>query len=93
LASNKNFNTGKLFFLLSIALFLFWLSGRVIDIYHFAFVGAIFELLWLPMLSLLVALPVVSTIFWVKEKFSVRSFYFYSLLMFLVTLLFLIFNK
>jgi hypothetical protein len=39
-----------------------------------------FEILWLPVIAITVALPVVAFIFWTKEKFNVRSFYLYAIL-------------
>jgi len=89
----RHFNTGKLFFILSIGLLLFWLPGLVTDVYHFAFVGAVYEILWLPMLAMLIALPALSFIFWAREKFSARSFYFYSLLIVIATIGLIIFGK
>lgn len=93
MGSNKNLNWHRLFFILSIFLLIFWVFSRMTDVYHFTFIGVVFEILWLPMLALLFVLPVVSFIFWAREKFSAGSFYLYSLLVVVATILFIIFGK
>ena len=70
----------KTIFLLSMTVLLFWVIGNSVNVYKVAIVGAIFEILWLPMIGLTLVLPIVSFIFWYKEKFVVRSLSLYSLL-------------
>ena len=77
-------------FLLSILTAVFWSMGQLINVYHFAVVGAIFEILWLPMIALLVALPILALINWVKEKFNPKSLYLYSVLIILATVIFMV---
>ncbi len=89
----RKLSRGKIFLILSLCLFLFWVSGNVINIYRYAVVGAIFELLWLPMLAMLFVLPVLTFIFWAKEKFMIRSLYLYSMCIAIVTLLLMILIK
>jgi hypothetical protein len=59
----KNSRTGKIVFILSIIVSGFWWLGQVINVYNIALVGAIFELLWLPMLAMLFTLPIISLIY------------------------------
>ena len=66
-------------FLASLLVPLFWLLGQLINVYKTAWVGAVFELLWLPMILLLFTLPVLAAIYWSRAKFNFRSLYFYSL--------------
>lgn len=73
--------TSKVIFALSIAVSLFILAGKTIDVYEFDIVGAIFELLWLPMIVGLIALPIISLFFLIRQGFHFRSFYFYSILL------------
>jgi len=54
---------------LSIFVSLFWLISRFINIYQFALVGAIFEILWLPMILMVFCLPLISFYYLLKEKF------------------------
>ena len=65
---------------ISIFVALFWIIGNIADVYHYAFTGAIFELLWLPMLALIVFLPVISIVLLVKDRFNLRSMALYSFL-------------
>ena len=90
---HKNLMTGKLLFALSICLFLYWMAGKLINIYHFAFVGAVSEMLWLPMLALLFVLPVLAFIYWAKEKFMMRSLYLFSISIFITTIMLMIMLK
>lgn len=85
-----NTEKSKIIFLLSILVSLFWVLGRSINIYQFALVGAIFEMLWLPVLALIPILAVISFIFWIKDKFTFRSLNLYSFLIILLTIMFTI---
>ena len=89
----KKKQIGIVFLILSIIGFFYWFSGNVFDIYQFAFVGVVFEILWLPMLAMLFILPVLGFVFWVKEKCKVRSLYFYSTLICITTILLIIFKR
>jgi hypothetical protein len=61
--------TSRLILLLSIAVFLYYFMEKFIftDVYKLAFVGAVYEILWLPMLLLLVAVPVGSVLILVNK--------------------------
>lgn len=86
-------NKQKLILLLSLCCFLFWNTSQLINVYQFSIVGALFEFLWLPMLMLLFSVPIISFVFWVKEKFNFRTFYFYALLVSSTTLLQMLLSK
>lgn len=73
---------------LTIIVFIFWIFGRSIDIYKDAVVGAVFEILWLTMLAMLFAIPLVSLFFWSKEKWSLRTVYPFCLVLHLILVLF-----
>jgi ABC-type transport system involved in cytochrome c biogenesis permease subunit len=79
----------SIIFKVSIAVCGFWILSQLVNVYRFAVVGALFEILWLPMFALLYALPVVSFIFLIRDKFRFRSLYLYSFLINLITLLFI----
>jgi len=68
-----NKKTERLVFFLSLGTSAFWSIGQVMDVYHFALVGAIYELLWLPFLILAFGIPAVSIFLWAKAKFKIRS--------------------
>ena len=77
---------------LSLLTAVFWSLSQMLNVYTYAVVGAVFEILWLPMLGLLISLPVISLIYWAKEYFSIKSSYLYSLLLILATFLFMFLN-
>ena len=70
----------RIVFVLSILNFAFWFIAHAINVYQTAWVGAIFEILWIFMVILMLVLPVISLWFWRKEKFRFTSLYFYSML-------------
>jgi hypothetical protein len=79
-----------LIFIASLLVPLFWLLNQLVDVYRTAWLGAVFEILWLPMLLLLFMLPVLSLILWTRAKFSFRSLYFYSLIILVAGIVFLV---
>ena len=89
---NKS-KTPKIVFILSILTSVFWCLDQFVNVYYFAVVGAIFEIVWLPMTALLIILPILSLIYLVKEKFNLKSLYLYSFLIVLATILFMILKK
>jgi hypothetical protein len=89
----KNSGTGKTVFTLSILSSGFWWLGQAINIYHYAAVGAIFELLWLPVVAMLFVLPIISVVMLVKEKFNARSLYLYAAVLCITTILFMVLSK
>jgi len=78
---------------LTIIVSLYWLLSQLINVYQVGWLDAVYELLWVFMLIGLVALPVLSFIYWIKTKFSFRSLYFYSFILSVGTVLFLITSK
>jgi hypothetical protein len=88
----KNSKTSKIVFMLSIIVAGYWWLGQFINVYSIALVGAIFEILWLPTLVLLFVLPIISLISLVKEKFTIKSLYIYSMLICVTTILCMVFS-
>ncbi len=87
----KNSHLSKLIFTLSITVFGFWSAGQIIDVYRYPAVGAIFEILWLFMLLMLFTLPIIALVFLIKEKFSFKSLYLYSIIVTVLVILLMIF--
>ncbi len=81
--------TGKIIFYTAVGVCLFWILGSSFRVYDVPFIGAFFEFLWLPALIVTLLIPVISLIFLVKEQFSFRSLYIYSLLIDVSTVVFL----
>jgi hypothetical protein len=86
----KNSSLSKIFFVLSIIVFAYWSVGQIINVYRFAVVGAIYEILWLFMLLMLFVLPIMALIFLIKEKFSFRSLYLYTIIIAVINILLMI---
>ena len=80
---------------LTVLLLIYWsLNVWVIeDVYKYAVVGAIFELLWLPMILLLIGIPIISVVFWAKEKWSLKTAYLFSIIIPIVFLVVVITNS
>lgn len=76
----RNTNLLKFLFVLNLLTVTFWFVVQNIDIYHYAIVGAIFEILWLPMIIIIFLLPLLSLYFWFKDKFKINSKFLYLLL-------------
>ena len=71
----------RIFLLCSFIVCLFWIIAYTVNIYAFAITGAVYEILWLPMLLFIFLVPVVAVFMWVMQKFSFRSHYLYALLL------------
>jgi len=88
---NKDFvlmnRRSKIILFLSVFVCIYWSIGNLMDIYQFAIVGAIFEILWLPMLSSLFIIPALSIGFLIRDKFKTKWVYLASILIISVTVL------
>ncbi len=89
----KNSLTSRFVFFGTLCAMFFWMLSRVINVYQYAWLGAIFEILWLPVIAAMFILPVVSCWFLAKEKFSVKSTYLYALIISVVNFLVMYLNK
>lgn len=78
-------------FVLSCIMTLFWLLGNLFDVYQFAVTGALFEILWLPILALTFILPLVALVLFIQDKFSFKSLNLYFLVLVIRTVLVMIF--
>jgi len=80
-------------FAITIYVSLYWFLSIFINVYSSPLVGAIYEILWIAMVIGLFGLPIFSFIFWAKTKFSLRSLYFYSFIISITSVLFLVTRK
>ena len=93
MARSESKSTGKFFLIFSIFIAVYWSMVRWVDLYYFAVTGALYEILWFPMIACAFIVPVVVLVLWGLQKFRLRSFYFYSFLILLIPLsYFLIFS-
>ncbi len=79
----------KLILLLAILVAAFWILGSQINVYQVKIVGAIFEILWFPMLILFILLPLASIFYMVQNKFKFNNLYWLALIILLATFLYL----
>ena len=86
----KNTLFSKIILTLSIIILIFWILSHSIDIYQIAFLGAVFESLWLFMLLGLLIIPILSIVFFIVEKFSFKSLYLYTLIISIITILLMV---
>ena len=88
--SLSNKKVSVVVFALSLLVTLFWLLGNLFDVYQFAITGALFEILWLPVLALTFILPLVALVLFIQDKFSFKSLNLYSFLLVIGTALVMI---
>lgn len=87
----KNSILNKLIFIVSIFTLLSWITGKTVDIYRYAFIGALFEIFWIFMLLFVFTLPLVTVVLLIRDSFNIRSLNLYSVVISVSTLLMLIF--
>ncbi len=85
--------SSKSFFVASILLCVLALLSQKLNIYHFDVIGAIAEIIWLPLLISIFVLPAVGLFNWAKEKFNFRSLYLYGTLVEIATILLIAFTN
>jgi hypothetical protein len=89
----KHSRTSTIVFILSVIVSGYWWLGQAINVYRFAIVGAIFEILWLPSLVMLIFIPLISLLLLVYETVHFRSRYIYSILISVAIILAMILSK
>jgi len=80
-------SVGKIIFVIAVFVSIYWWLSQTIDIYQFKLIGAFYEILWLPAIAALALIPVISLIFWTKEKFTLKSFHPFAILIIVITIL------
>jgi len=88
----KNIYSGKMALISSIIISGYWLVGNTFNVYTFKILGAVYEILWIFMIPLLFAVPVVSAIFLILNKFKNGHFYLMSIVINMGTFLWLIYG-
>lgn len=78
----------------TLAIAAYWVSTLFIkNVYRFVLVGAMYEILWLPMLASLIALPILAFVFWKKERFIIQSVYPFIITIIIAIILLVLFLK
>ena len=62
---------------------------KAVNPYKYAVVGAVYEILWLFIVAAIFIIPVIALWVLFKNKFSIKSFYLYSLLISTATIVLL----
>lgn len=91
IAAFINSKPNKIILLLCILVSVIVVFGKTVNIYHFAAVGAVFEILWFPVLASVIILPIASVLYWRKDRFTPASLNLYSLLLIITAILFMVF--
>ena len=91
LSSFKNSALNKALFSVSIMTILYWWTAKSLNVYKYAFLGAIFELLWLVMIAAVFIGPVFSILLFLRDRYNPRSLVLYSFLCQIVALCILLF--
>lgn len=91
LSSFKNSALNKALFSVSIITILYWWTAKSLNVYKYAFLGAIFELLWLVMIAAVFIGPVFSILLFLRDRYNPRSLVLYSFLCQIVALSILLF--
>ena len=73
--------------LMTMIVLIFWAYGHFFNVYAFTITGAIFELLWFPIVLTTFFMPLVTLFFWCRYHFKINSKWFY---LFLFSVLFLV---
>lgn len=86
----NKFFTGRLAILFALLVCGYWILANTVNVYSFKLSGALFEILWLPFLSLLILIPIFSVIGLVVLRFKNAIPYLLSIAMIAVTFVWLI---
>jgi len=78
LTNFKSMFTGKIAILSSLLISGYWIFGNVFNVYTYAVLGAIYEILWIFMIPMLFVVPLVSATIVILDKFKNSYFYLMS---------------
>ena len=83
----QNTKQSKIIFGISVLTLLLVVVFQSIDIYKYAIVGAVFEMLWLFIVAAVFILPIVAIWGLFKYNFSIKSYYFVTLFISVISLI------
>lgn len=74
---------------------IYWIGVCFVDVYQWAFVGAIYEILWLLGLGVMYVLPALIILLALINRFKINSKYYISLFVLAITIavFFMVLNK
>ncbi|MES2748451.1 MAG: hypothetical protein V4648_08725 [Bacteroidota bacterium] len=77
LTETKKNNLFKIMVVIAAITLLFWYVGLHINVYQNKFLGAFFELIWLPTIVCSFGIPIAAFFFWIKDGFKITSKFLY----------------
>jgi hypothetical protein len=84
---NQSNSIFKIILLFNVIVLTFCIVSQNVNVYRYAIIGAIFELLWLPIMVITILIPFASIYYWYNDKFKVTSQFFYLLLLYVLSIL------
>lgn len=69
----------KLLLALSISMLLYWLLCKTTDVYKSTILGVLYEILWFPMVAMLLVLPILNGYFIIKNQNRVIHYFILGL--------------
>lgn len=85
---NKN---SKILISVSIVILIYWIMAKIIDVYKYPVLGAVYEITSLIFLILTFVVCVITIVFWVKNKFSLNKYYILPVIISIISILVLFF--
>ncbi len=79
----------KLLLALSISMLLYWLLCKSTDVYKYTILGVLYEILWFPMVAMLLVLPILNGYFIIKNQNRVIHYFILALNLISILIVFL----
>jgi len=76
----QNNKQSKFVLCISVFVLIYVIIFKAVNPYKYAVVGAVFEILWLFIMAAIFIIPIIALWVLFKNKFSIKSSYFYTLL-------------
>lgn len=87
-AAYKELKRSRGLFLAAVIVSVFWFIIGVFKFHGTPIIEEVIQFLWLPMLIILFIIPIVCLLLLLRKKFNPKSYYFYSLIICSVTILY-----
>ena len=89
----KDIKRSKKIFFTAVVVCSFWLLINVFKFYKSEVLAIVVKILFFPMLIILFLIPIVCLLFLLRKKFNAKSYYFYSLILCFITIIFVAVNS
>lgn len=85
---NKN---SKILITVSFIILIYWIMTKIIDVYKYPILGAVYEITSLIFLILTFVVCILTIVFWAKNKFSIDKYYILPVIISISSILVLFF--